>query len=402
MMRQTGAILLDAYRELNAKKLFWIVLAMSGLVVVVFAFFGINDTGLTFGPWSFQLFDLNTTLISKELFYKSTFLSLGVTLWLRWIATGIAIISTASLIPDFVASGSIELSLSKPLSRLRLFLTKYLAGLLFVFLQASVFSVLAFFVLGIRGGAWMPSVFLIIPIVTLFFSYLFSISVLVGLVTRSAIAALLVTGVLWGIIFVVQLSEVALLAGKNEVGFQVTEGVAQIERVDTRLTVIRAEIDEAIAKNEREPSERAQKKIDKKRENLEDGEIFLAGVREQTESMQDSLPTLERFHTISWWIKAPLPKTGETLALLERWMIEMEEIPVQDRQGSFGRPPEDDRTRAFVSTLNTDNSSTSVNPDREFAEALRGRSLFWVLGTSLIFEGVLLGLAAFIFVRRDF
>jgi len=30
------------------------------------------------------------------------------------------------------------------------------------------------------------------------------------------------------------------------------------------------------------------------------------------------------------------------------------------------------------------------------------RSLFWVVGTSLIFEGVMLSLAAFIFCRRDF
>ena len=33
-MTQTLALLLDAYRELNAKKLFWVVLAISLIVVL--------------------------------------------------------------------------------------------------------------------------------------------------------------------------------------------------------------------------------------------------------------------------------------------------------------------------------------------------------------------------------
>src|SRR5438552_350159 len=37
MIRQTLALLLDAYRELNARKLFWIVLSISLLVAAAFA-----------------------------------------------------------------------------------------------------------------------------------------------------------------------------------------------------------------------------------------------------------------------------------------------------------------------------------------------------------------------------
>ena len=44
-------------------------------------------------------------------------------------------------------------------SRLRLFLTKYLSGLLFVGLQVTVFSVLCFVVIGFKAGAWEPAIF---------------------------------------------------------------------------------------------------------------------------------------------------------------------------------------------------------------------------------------------------
>ena len=40
MLTQTLALLLDAYRELNAKKLFWITMILSGVIVLAFAAVG--------------------------------------------------------------------------------------------------------------------------------------------------------------------------------------------------------------------------------------------------------------------------------------------------------------------------------------------------------------------------
>src|SRR5258705_12779130 len=87
----------------------------------------------------------------------------------------------ASIFPDFTAGGSVDLYLSRPISRLRLFLTKYATGLLFVALQVAVFASACFLVIGIRGGAWEPRIFLSIPLVVLVFSLLFCICVLLGL-----------------------------------------------------------------------------------------------------------------------------------------------------------------------------------------------------------------------------
>jgi len=60
---------------------------------------------------------------------------------------------------------------------------------------ASHFRVTA--VLGIRGGVWEPGLFISIPIVVIFFSYLFAICVLLGLITKSTIASLLLTLLIW-------------------------------------------------------------------------------------------------------------------------------------------------------------------------------------------------------------
>ncbi len=135
MLTQTLALFIDAYRELNAKKLFWITLVLSGLLVLAFAAVGINAQGITIFHWEVP-FGLNTNMMSKEMIYKQLlFNNLGVRFWIGWGAAILALVSTAGMIPDFVTGGSLPVMLAKPVSRLRLFLTKYASGLLFVALQ---------------------------------------------------------------------------------------------------------------------------------------------------------------------------------------------------------------------------------------------------------------------------
>src|SRR5947208_6942404 len=163
MITQTLALLLDAYRELNAKKMFWIVLILSGIVVIAFAGTGINERGVTMFGMEFKSV-ANTTLIPRAMWYKYLFSNLGIGFWLTFCAMILALISTASIFPEFIAGGSVDLYLSRPISRLRLFLTKYITGLLFVALQVAVFAILCFLVIGIRGRAWEPRIFLAVPI----------------------------------------------------------------------------------------------------------------------------------------------------------------------------------------------------------------------------------------------
>jgi len=163
ILMQTKAIFIDAYRELNAKKLFWLTLGLNVIAVALFASIGINERGFTILFWTFDgLF--NTSIMSRETFYKFEFVTWGVPIWLSWGTVILALVSTSGIIPDLVSGGTIEPILSKPIGRIRLFLTKYLTGLLFVAAQILVFSTGCFLVLGIRAGAWEFGLFLAIPI----------------------------------------------------------------------------------------------------------------------------------------------------------------------------------------------------------------------------------------------
>src|SRR4051812_36628543 len=103
---QTVALFVDAYRELNAKKLFWVVMILSVVVVAGFATMGINERGVTLfklefpGAW-------NTALITRGEFYKMMYVLFAIPMWLAWLATILAIISTSSIFPDMLTGGSV-------------------------------------------------------------------------------------------------------------------------------------------------------------------------------------------------------------------------------------------------------------------------------------------------------
>jgi ABC-type transport system involved in multi-copper enzyme maturation permease subunit len=372
MMTQTIAILHDAYRELNAKKLFWIVLALSGVVVLAFAALGINAEGLQILWWTIEVPMFTTQTMTEETFYKLTFHNLGIGLWLTWIATVLALVSTASMIPDFISSGSIDLMLSKPIGRLRLFLTKYVAGLLFVTLQVTVFTVCSFFVIGVRGGAWELSLFWAIPIVVLFFSYLFSICVLLGLLTRSTIASLLLTILFWFLIFAVGATETIFLQLRVERELRASNGQSQVETLEAR-------VDEAREEGDEERLNRMQNLLDRK--------------QEQVEEARESQETWERVHWYSFLGKTILPKTSETVELLDRVLVTTEEMEQFVDSQREDPPPM------------TGDSPIYVDPadlNLELEKRLRARSVWWVVGTSLGFEALMLALGGWIFSRRDF
>src|SRR5262245_51901088 len=121
--------------------MFWIVMILSLVCVAALASIGIyertddsgrvTDSGITLLTWEFKLQLFDVFRPSRKLFYNLLFFTVGFKVWLAWAATVLALVSTAGIIPDFISGGAIDLMLSKPIGRLRLFLTKYVAGLLF-------------------------------------------------------------------------------------------------------------------------------------------------------------------------------------------------------------------------------------------------------------------------------
>jgi ABC-type transport system involved in multi-copper enzyme maturation permease subunit len=371
-MRQTLALILDAYRDLNSRKMFWIVLILSTLVAASFAAIGLTPTGFKIFFWEIRS-PLNSKLLSPDDFYKSIFLNYGIGFWLTWLATVLALISTASLFPDFLATGAVDLYLSKPISRIRLFATKYFCGLLFVALQIACFCAASFAVIGLRGGTWEPGIFLAVPIVLLFFSYLFCFCVLIGVWTRSTVAAVLLTFLFWVLIWGVHTTEIALLT------FKLTENSAA-----ARLDASIESRQDALMHWQRLAATRPTTR------NSDYVKMYTTELKSDRDKRADIHGSFDRPHRIFFDLETVLPKTNATIELLERMLIR------RARLGGVTHDSDDD----------SKNSSVDLNnnpiPVKELTAAIRSRTAGWIIGTSVAFEGIILALAAWIFCRRDY
>jgi ABC-type transport system involved in multi-copper enzyme maturation permease subunit len=357
-MTQTLAILLAAYRNLNSRKLFWITLMISAVGVLGFAAIGVNDRGMHVAFWQFDSPMLNSDplnpyRITPAEFYKAAFVNLGIRWWLSVGAIVLALVSTAGVFPDLISSGSIDLYVCRPISRWRLFLTQYAGSLAFVALQVTVFAAASFLVIGLRGGSWEPGVFLAIPLVTCIFSYLFSVCVLLGIATRSTVAALLLTLLFWFLLFGLNAADAFTLTFKTMKKHGVDPFHMQAEAG-------------------RGPGTRF-------------------GARSGPQGLpSDSSPPAanppaesngwETAYRVIHDVRSVVPKTAETADLMNRWLLHAAHL-----RGVANDP----ENRMFAA-------------QKEIVETVNSQSVGWILGTSLAFEAVLLAWGALIFSRRDF
>lgn len=104
-----------------------------------------------------------------------------------------AIAATAFFVPRMLEKGAADVVFSKPVSRFALLATRYLAGLIFAAVLASV--MIGGMHLGfVLVSGWSDPGFLwSIPILVYVFAVVHAVSVLVGVLTRSSVAAMLVT-----------------------------------------------------------------------------------------------------------------------------------------------------------------------------------------------------------------
>jgi ABC-type transport system involved in multi-copper enzyme maturation permease subunit len=120
------------------------------------------------------------------------------------IAVLIGIIVTAFFIPNMLRKGTVDLLLVKPIHRSALLVYKYVGGLAFIFLTTVVAVGGMWLALGLRSGLWPVSFLLNILALTYFFAILYSVSAFFGVLTRSAIVAILLTIGAWFFMLVVR------------------------------------------------------------------------------------------------------------------------------------------------------------------------------------------------------
>jgi hypothetical protein len=355
MSVQTWAMIVAAYRELNARKLFWVALALNVVVILVIAAVGIDEEGISVLGYSLDLPGVTSKLFPPADFYKLMIATLGVGIWLGWLSTILALLSTSSIFPD-LASGGVDIMLSKPISRDRLFLTMFGCALLFSKMQVIAFSLMAFLLLGVRAGVWEPGVFLAAPLVIALFSYLFCVQAVVGFMTRSAVASVLITLLFWILVFVVDLGESGTL-------FQRTASRIELEMAQARLDTMKGE-------GGRESGERM---------------VAEANIRFERWAFAND---------ILLGIKTCLPKTSETARLTRRALA---------ISAGIGQDPDaEQEMRVDDNGILQRTRANRRRVEAEVRKELDRRTITWVVGTSLAFEGVVLAIGLVYFRRRDY
>ncbi len=196
---QFWALIVDSFRESRDRKIFWVMLVISLAVAAAMFCIAFEPGKITvlFGMWEMETDQFTVAGKLREDLIAGIAVEWIMDVILGSVGIILAIIATAGFFPALMERGAIEVVLSKPMPRWKLFLGKYLGGLTFVLFHATIFIVLTFLVVGFRWGTWLPGYLLSIPLVLLLFSYLYCVSVLVAVVSRSTVAAVLLTLGAW-------------------------------------------------------------------------------------------------------------------------------------------------------------------------------------------------------------
>jgi hypothetical protein len=120
-----------------------------------------------------------------------------LTIFLGAAGVFVAVLVTASMIPQTFEAGSVDLLLSKPITRGGLFLAKFVGGCAFIAINAAYFIGGLWLVMGLRIGLWNERLLWAIPLYLFLFAIYFGVSSLAGVVWRNAIVSVVMTVLFW-------------------------------------------------------------------------------------------------------------------------------------------------------------------------------------------------------------
>jgi ABC-type transport system involved in multi-copper enzyme maturation permease subunit len=172
-------IILNTFREALAKKIF-IGYYIFYAIVVLFMLFAVNLDAIE-GVISMADIPSAVGMVEKG------FLDLS---WAFIVF--FSLVSTSSFIPSMLEKGTIDLLISKPVSRLTILLSKFFGAVLFMFISMVFLLGSIWLILSLKSGYWNFNFLLAIPMITMAFAVMYSIVVVVGLTTQSTIISILV------------------------------------------------------------------------------------------------------------------------------------------------------------------------------------------------------------------
>ena len=213
-----AAILIDTCRELLYRKT---LIIFFGMVTLTHLFFILAlQTDVADGAIaSMRLFGMEGNASGGDLSFGSgrslpagelsagSFVrgaQMGVVFFLYPLGILLSLFATASLVPRMIHQGAIDLLLSKPMSRTRIFLARYLGALLvgggnLLYLVAGLGIIL-----WAKTGYWNGGLILSGLVMTLYFAALLGFLVLIGTISRSTTVSIMVTALMFFVGLVVR------------------------------------------------------------------------------------------------------------------------------------------------------------------------------------------------------
>ncbi len=166
-------------------------------------------------------------------FLEPLLLGFIIKLGLGILAVFVAIVVTSPIIPDTFRSGSLHLLLSKPISRVWLYLSKFFGGCIFVLVNITFVLIGLYFIAGFRFDIWNSGLLACIPILMFVFIIFYSVSALTGLVWGNAIVCVVACMIFWLFCFSIGFMHDALLPQA-----EVLPQISRIREIDGRVMTV--------------------------------------------------------------------------------------------------------------------------------------------------------------------
>lgn len=175
-------------REALSRKIFITFTAISAFILILFGIFFASVSTEEMIDVINQNPESSTYLENLVKFFKVL-----IVLPLYGGGLFLSIFSSSSFIPHMLEQGSIELLLSKPVSRAQIILGKFTGGVVIVFLNLAFLIIGIWFLLGLKFGVWDANIMWTIFTITFAFGTLYAMMILLGIVTRSSLLAMMVS-----------------------------------------------------------------------------------------------------------------------------------------------------------------------------------------------------------------
>lgn len=166
-------------------------------------------------------------------FVEPLLLGFLIKLGLGVVAVFVALIVTSPIVPETFRSGSLHLLLSKPISRIWLYMFKLLGGCIFVLFNITFVLIGLYLIAGIRFDIWNEGLLYCIPLLLFVFIIFYSVSALVGLLWGNSIVCVVSCIIFWLFCFAIG----AIHDGMQQ-HVELLPQISRVDKIDGKLMVV--------------------------------------------------------------------------------------------------------------------------------------------------------------------